>query len=84
MSFRVNCDVVVVGGGPAGLAAALMLARRGYRDIHVIEKNGPGFFEVDKAYLYVTKCGATPPWPCLTVRGACCRKGTASTRGASV
>jgi 2-polyprenyl-6-methoxyphenol hydroxylase-like FAD-dependent oxidoreductase len=41
----------VVGGGPAGLAAALMLSKRGYKDIHVIEKNSPAFFEVDKAYL---------------------------------
>jgi len=29
---------VIVGGGPSGLATAIMLARRGYKDIHVYEK----------------------------------------------
>lgn len=30
--------VLVVGGGPTGTAVALMLARRGWRDITVLEK----------------------------------------------
>lgn len=29
---------VIVGGGPSGLATALMLAKRGWRDISVIER----------------------------------------------
>lgn len=31
-------STAIVGGGPAGLAVALMLARRGYRDITVLER----------------------------------------------
>lgn len=31
--------VLVVGGGPAGLAAALMLSKRGWTDITVLEQN---------------------------------------------
>lgn len=30
---------VIVGGGPSGLATALMLAKRGWSDISVIEKS---------------------------------------------
>lgn len=31
-------STAIVGGGPTGLATALMLARRGYRDITVLER----------------------------------------------
>jgi len=48
-SAVVDCGVVVVGAGPAGLACALTLARRGYQDIHVLERNPSAtFFEQDK------------------------------------
>ncbi|CAM9386006.1 unnamed protein product [Discosporangium mesarthrocarpum] len=33
-----HCKTAVVGGGPTGLATALMLSRRGYRDIMVLER----------------------------------------------
>lgn len=34
---RVRCDVVVVGGGASGMAAAWRLARAGARNVHVLE-----------------------------------------------
>lgn len=33
-----NVDVVIVGGGPAGLAAAVRLYEKGVRDILIIER----------------------------------------------
>jgi len=36
-----TCNVLICGGGPVGLAAALSLARRGYTDIHVVEWASP-------------------------------------------
>jgi thioredoxin reductase len=33
-----HCDVLIVGAGPAGLAAALELRRLGVRDVHVVDR----------------------------------------------
>ena len=36
--FSKKKKVAIVGGGPAGLASAIMLARRGYKDVQVFER----------------------------------------------
>lgn len=44
---------VIVGGGPSGLATALMLAKRGWRNITVLEKRQTAdYYEPDKAFSY--------------------------------
>lgn len=40
MSDRIPHPIVILGGGPAGLAAAYQLARRGWQDVTVLER-GP-------------------------------------------
>ena len=46
--------VLIVGGGPAGLATALMLAKRGWRHITLLEKRAAAdYYEPDKSYLYL-------------------------------
>ncbi|BAZ09224.1 hypothetical protein NIES4071_10310 [Calothrix sp. NIES-4071] len=46
-------DVLIVGGGPAGLATALMLAKRGWKNITVLEKRPTAdYYEPDKAFNY--------------------------------
>lgn len=40
MSASIPHPIVILGGGPAGLAAAYQLARRGWRDVTVLER-GP-------------------------------------------
>jgi hypothetical protein len=42
---------VIVGGGPVGLAAALMLSRRGWKDITVVEQQSSvTFVNPDRSY----------------------------------
>uniref|UniRef100_A0A7S3ZD29 FAD-binding domain-containing protein n=1 Tax=Lotharella globosa TaxID=91324 RepID=A0A7S3ZD29_9EUKA len=43
---------VVVGGGPGGLAASIMLAEKGY-DVKVLEKREAVTYEPTRAYLYL-------------------------------
>ena len=44
---------MIVGGGPCGLAAAMMLAKEGYDRVDVIEKRkSVDYFEPDKAFVF--------------------------------
>jgi 2-polyprenyl-6-methoxyphenol hydroxylase-like FAD-dependent oxidoreductase len=46
-------NVLIVGGGPAGLATALMLAKRGWTEITVLEKRpAADYYEPDKSFNY--------------------------------
>lgn len=43
--------VVIVGGGPAGYACAMMLARRGWTDITLVEAQAdPTYADPDRSY----------------------------------
>src|SRR5271156_6241729 len=42
-SCREQCDVAVIGGGPAGSTAAALLARRGYKVIALEKAHHPRF-----------------------------------------
>jgi kynurenine 3-monooxygenase len=52
-SLTFRQDVLIVGGGPAGLATALMLAKRGWKNITVLEKRPTAdYYEPDKSFNY--------------------------------
>ena len=47
-------QILIVGGGPAGFATALMLAKRGWENITVLEKRpSADYYEPDKAFNYL-------------------------------
>lgn len=48
-----HSSVLIVGGGPAGLATALMFAKRGWTEIIVLEQRiAASYYEPDKAFNY--------------------------------
>ena len=46
-------SAVIIGGGPVGLAASLMLEKCGWSDITIVEKRSEEAFENTKAYMYL-------------------------------
>jgi kynurenine 3-monooxygenase len=49
-----HSDMLIVGGGPAGLATALMLAKRGWTRITVLEqRRSAEEYEPDKSFNYL-------------------------------
>lgn len=49
-SAPATCDILIVGGGPAGATAAIMLAERGYRVV-VVEKTRHPRFHIGESLL---------------------------------
>lgn len=58
-------DVIVIGGGPAGLAAALSLARS-LRSVVVVDAGQPRNAPADGVHAYLTRDG-TPPHELLSI-----------------
>lgn len=49
----VNKKALIVGAGPVGLAAALMLKRRGWKEVVVVERRENFSIDQQRAYLYL-------------------------------
>jgi len=46
-------NILIVGGGPTGLATALIFAKRGWKNITVLEqRSNAGYYEPDKSFSY--------------------------------
>jgi thioredoxin reductase len=54
-----SMDVVIVGGGPAGLAAALVLGRAG-RQVHLFDGGPRRNAAATAVHGFVTRDGITP------------------------
>jgi kynurenine 3-monooxygenase len=53
-SDRAGDNALIVGGGPAGLATALVLAKRGWTNITVLEQRAAAdYYEPDKSFNYL-------------------------------
>jgi len=52
-TLRSHSPIVIIGGGPTGMAAALMLEKNGFGNITIVEKRKPNEFESERAYLYL-------------------------------
>ena len=53
-----DCDVIVIGGGPAGTTAATELARRGHK-VQLFEKSRHPRFHIGESLLPMVAV----PWP---------------------
>eukprot|EP01038_Epipyxis_sp_PR26KG_P010675 gene10675-14336_t len=52
-NFISQTSVLIVGGGPAGLASAMVLSQRGCKNVTVLEKRKDFLFDSDRAYMYL-------------------------------
>ena len=48
-----DCDALIVGSGPCGIAAALLLEKRGWKNIHLVERMPtPTYYDKERAFMY--------------------------------
>ncbi|MEO0840094.1 MAG: NAD(P)/FAD-dependent oxidoreductase [Cyanobacteria bacterium J06643_5] len=54
ISNNYHQQILIIGGGPAGFATALIFAKRGWENITVLEKRpSADYYEADKAFNYL-------------------------------